>query len=100
VKRALDGFIDGDTESCVVSRNIDENELSFLMPEHHLLIAILKSAVTALLNNDGNLMPYFTNESEDEFSFRWTCIHLSIDPDAFLHKLMIKYKSRDENYLS
>jgi hypothetical protein len=81
--------------------HIVEREAVALSPEHKLMIAVLTRALSdalkpiTIFNQSGrskikhreNALAFFASDSEEPFSFRWLCEHVSVDPEGLRERI-------------
>lgn len=79
-----------------------ERECASLSAEHKLMIAVLTRALSdalkpiTIFNASGrvkmrhreNALAFFACESEEPFSFRWLCEHVSVDPEGLRERIL------------
>lgn len=56
-------------------------------PEERLLIAIICRAIADCVDGCEEAEEFLLDDSEEDFSFRWMCAHLDLDPSRFVKKL-------------
>ena len=70
---------------------VEPNEDILAIPEHNLLIGLINNAIWDLGSKDtgikGNARRWLLSNNDTEFSFRWCCHALDVDPVKTLQKI-------------